>query len=133
MRGRLEIVEAVTEVNGRMVHGTPKTHQERSVPVPAFLRDALDVHIAGRDPDALVFTAAWRSASRRQPPTRKVRPGGQGRWPGWTRASRAASCGCVMFGEELDAVADRIDAAARASADFSRTSGRLNVVTLAAG
>src|SRR6266511_1031614 len=57
MRGRLEIAEAVTEVNGHLVFGPPKTHQTRSVPLPAFLRDELTVHVAGRAPDAFVFCA----------------------------------------------------------------------------
>jgi integrase len=35
-----------------------------------------------------------------------------------------------LFGDELDAVADRIDAAARAAADFSRTSDGQDVVPL---
>jgi integrase len=37
-----------------------------------------------------------------------------------------------LFGDELDAVADRIDAAARAAADFSRTNRGPNVVELPA-
>ena len=41
LRGRLEVVEAVADVNGRMVFGTPKAHQVRSVPIPRFLRDDL--------------------------------------------------------------------------------------------
>jgi integrase len=57
MRGRVEVVEAVAEVNGALVVGPPKTHQTRTVPVPAFLRDLLAEHIAGRDQDALVFSA----------------------------------------------------------------------------
>jgi integrase len=35
-----------------------------------------------------------------------------------------------LFGDELDAVADRIDVAARAAADFSRTNRGPNVVEL---
>jgi hypothetical protein len=35
-----------------------------------------------------------------------------------------------LFGDELDAVADRIDAAARAAADFSRTNDGPNVLAL---
>ena len=57
MRGRLEVVEAVTEVNGEAVFGTPKTHQERSVPLPPFVRDELMPHLAGVGADELVFTA----------------------------------------------------------------------------
>jgi len=57
LRGRLDIVEAVTDVNGRMVFGSPKTHQHRSVPVPRFLRDELAVVMAGKAADDLVFTS----------------------------------------------------------------------------
>src|SRR5262249_52187815 len=46
MRGRLEIAESVTEIHGEAVFGTPKTHQSRSVPVPAFVRDMLAAHVA---------------------------------------------------------------------------------------
>ncbi len=55
MRGRLDITEAMTEVNGRAVFGTPKSHQVRSVPVPRFLRDDLMVQLAGKGPDDFVF------------------------------------------------------------------------------
>ena len=50
MRRRLEIVEAMTAISGRAVFGTPKTHQARSVPLPAFLSDRLIAHVAGRIP-----------------------------------------------------------------------------------
>jgi integrase len=53
----LEVAESVTEVNGRAVFGTPKTHQRRSVPVPRFLVDDLAAQVAGMGPDDLVFTA----------------------------------------------------------------------------
>jgi integrase len=55
MRGRLDIAEAMTEVNGKAVFGMPKTHQVRSVPVPRFLRDELMVQLAGKGPDDFVF------------------------------------------------------------------------------
>jgi integrase len=51
------IAESVTEVNGRAVFGTPKTHHRRSVPVPRFLIDPLKDRIAGRHRDELVFTS----------------------------------------------------------------------------
>ena len=57
LRGRLHIVEAMTEVGGRVVFGTPKTHAQRSVPVPRFLRDALAEQLAGKEPDDFVFPA----------------------------------------------------------------------------
>jgi integrase len=57
LRRRLTIAESVTEVNGKTVFGTPKTHQVRSVPVPASLIDALAQQCAGKGADALVFTS----------------------------------------------------------------------------
>jgi integrase len=142
MRGRLEIVEAVTEVNGRLVFGTPKSHQARSVPMPAFVRDELTVHVAGREPDAFVFCAPgggvlrvsnfrrrWFDAATRA-------TGLDGFVPHelrHTAASLAIASGASvkgvqsmlghasatltldryghLFGDELDAVAERIDAA----------------------
>lgn len=57
VRRRLLIAESVTEINGKAVFGTPKTHQRRSVPVPKFLVEPISQHIAGRKRDDLVFTA----------------------------------------------------------------------------
>lgn len=57
MRGRLRVVEAVSDVNGRMVFGEPKSHQSRTVPVPRFLKDDLAAQMAGKAPDELVFTS----------------------------------------------------------------------------
>jgi integrase len=56
-RGRLEVVEAIAEVDGRLIVGEPKSYQRRSVPVPRFLRDEIAVHIAGKAPGDLVFTS----------------------------------------------------------------------------
>lgn len=58
LRRRLDIAESVTEVGGRLVTGTPKTHQQRSVPVPRSLVDDLAAAMAGKAPDAYVFTTA---------------------------------------------------------------------------
>lgn len=54
-RSRLSIQRSMTEVSGRAVIGTPKNHQRRTVPVPAFLRDRLQEQVAGRDPEAFAF------------------------------------------------------------------------------
>jgi integrase len=56
-RRRLTIAESVTEVSGRAVFGTPKTHQVRSVPVPRFLIDEIAGTTAGKGPEDLVFTS----------------------------------------------------------------------------
>lgn len=55
LRRRLEVVEAVTEVNGRHVWGSPKSHAVRAVPVPRFLVDELAAQVAGMTRDDLVF------------------------------------------------------------------------------
>jgi len=56
MTRRAVIAESVTPVQGHgMVWGTPKSHQQREVPIPRFLVDDLARHIAGKEPDDLVF------------------------------------------------------------------------------
>jgi integrase len=54
-RGRLNITDAVTEVNGTQVFGTPKSHQSRWLPVPAFLLEEIKREVADKGPDDLVF------------------------------------------------------------------------------
>ena len=56
-RRRLSIYEATSEVGGKVIFGTPKTHKLRVVPFPAFLASPLTELIAGRGPDELLFTA----------------------------------------------------------------------------
>jgi integrase len=57
LRRRVTVAVAFSEVRGELVEGTPKNHQRRSVPIPRFLIDELAAHVAGKAPDALVFTA----------------------------------------------------------------------------
>lgn len=57
LRARLDIVEAVTEVDGgALAWGTPKSHETRSVPLPRFLVEQLTPHLAARSARDLVFT-----------------------------------------------------------------------------
>lgn len=56
-RRRFVVAESVTEVNGELVWGSPKTHERRSVPMPRFLVEELRPRIEGRADDALVFAA----------------------------------------------------------------------------
>lgn len=145
LRGRLQIVESVVDVNGQMVFGSPKSHQHRSVPVPRFLRDDLAAHLAGKAPDDLVFPAARGGVLRVQNFRRRcfdratAAVGLEGLVPHelrHTAASLAIAAGASvkgvqamlghasatltldryghLFGDELDAVAERLDAAARA-------------------
>jgi integrase len=59
LRRRLTVAEGVTEVRGRLVWGTPKSHAARSVPIPRSLIDTLTEVMAGKAADDLVFTT-WR-------------------------------------------------------------------------
>ncbi len=56
-RRRIHVQRSMVEVRGRAVFGTPKSHQRRSVPLPAFLVDRLRRHLSGRSPDDLAFTS----------------------------------------------------------------------------
>ena len=54
-RGRIEVSEAVAEIHGQIVLGTPKSHQTRWLPVPKLLLEGLEAQVTGRGPDELVF------------------------------------------------------------------------------
>jgi integrase len=56
-RRRLDIAEAVTEPEGEIIWGTPKNHERRPVPFPAFLSEALADRTSGKGPDDLVFSS----------------------------------------------------------------------------
>jgi integrase len=56
LRRRMRIKSAFVEVRGKLVEGTPKTHQVRTVPLPRFLVDELAVHVEGMGRDELVFS-----------------------------------------------------------------------------
>ena len=64
MRGRIRVAGSVSEINGQLVWGTPKSHQARTVPLPRFLRDPLAEHMAGKGPEDLVFTSPDGTALR---------------------------------------------------------------------
>jgi len=58
LRSRILIRESVSTVNGKLHFGPTKTHKERVIVLPGFLRDRLASHLAEGvldDPDALVF------------------------------------------------------------------------------
>jgi len=147
LRRRLHVVEAISEVDGHLISGEPKTHQRRAVPFPRSLVEPLTLVLAGRDADELVFPAkggrALRNANfRRRVFDPAVRAAGLSNLTPHdlrdTAASLAVSAGANvkavqrmlghasaamtldvysgLFGDDLDAVADRLDAAAAASA-----------------
>lgn len=55
--GRVRISESATEVGGKLIWGTPKTHETRLVILPRFLSERLANHVEGLAGDDLVFTA----------------------------------------------------------------------------
>jgi integrase len=54
----------MTEVSGRALFGSTKTHAHRSVSVPRFLRDDLAQQLAGKAADDMVFTSPAGSVLR---------------------------------------------------------------------
>lgn len=56
-RSRLTVAESVTEVGGRLVWSTPKSHQSRPVPLARSLLPDLVEACRGKGPDNLVFTS----------------------------------------------------------------------------
>lgn len=60
LRSRLLIRESVSEVRGQLHFGPTKTHHDRLIILPPFLRDRLAAYLAAHvaeDPEALVFTS----------------------------------------------------------------------------
>ncbi len=60
LRSRLEIAESLADVGGHLHFGPTTNYEQRSVVLPAFLRDKIAAHLARyvpQDPDALVFTS----------------------------------------------------------------------------
>jgi integrase len=55
LRRRVLVEENAVRVGGRIVVGTPKGHEKRSVPCPAFLADELAQLCAGKTREHLVF------------------------------------------------------------------------------
>ena len=71
-RRRIDVRRAFSDVGGKIVLGTPKSHLARTVPLPRFLAAALAASVQNKNPDDLVFTvasgAAWsarRTGGRR--------------------------------------------------------------------
>ena len=74
----VEVVEAATEVNGRLAWGPTKTGERRTVPLPRFLAEQLGAYLADRrhSPADLVFTHAGRRAAAGLQVGRAVLPPG---------------------------------------------------------
>ena len=142
LRRRAEVTEAVTEIAGRAVFSTPKTHQVRSVPIPPSIVDGLAMLVAGRDPNDFVFPAPdggvlrngnWRNrvldraateaglanvtphALRHTAASLAISSGANvkavQRMLGHASAAMTLDVYAGLFGDDLDAVAERMDAA----------------------
>ncbi|WP_433600748.1 tyrosine-type recombinase/integrase [Nocardia sp. CA-135953] len=57
LRRRLNVLEAVAEVEGKLVWSNTKNHERRSVPFPKFLTDELAALMKGKGRDDLVFAS----------------------------------------------------------------------------
>lgn len=64
LRRRLTVEQAVTEVGGKLVFGSPKSHQQRRVGIPRSLVEQLSARCARKGPDDLVFTSPKGGAIR---------------------------------------------------------------------
>ena len=63
-RRRIDVRRAFSDVGGRVVLGTPKSHQSRTVPLPRFVAAELAADVDGKRPDDLVFTMPGGSVMR---------------------------------------------------------------------
>jgi integrase len=156
LRRRVNVSRSVTEA-GRLVWGTPKTWERRSVPFPASLADELAVLMVGKGRDDLVFTnlhgVVLRNSHYRQdvfaPAVRACQQADDTfptitphdlrhtaaslaisaganvkavqRMLGHAKASMTLDVYADLFDEDLDGVADRLDAAIKSAADGLRT------------
>jgi integrase len=57
LRRQVNVRAAATEIGGRLVFGTPKTHRVRTVILPRAVADLLAAHLAAKAPGDLVFTS----------------------------------------------------------------------------
>lgn len=61
LRGKLEVVESLSEVSGEMHFGPTKNYRNRVVTLPKFLREMLNHHLltnSPQDSDGLVFSVS---------------------------------------------------------------------------
>jgi integrase len=111
LRKRLMVAESATEVAGELVFGTPKTHQQRTVPLPADLVEPLARRCEGKQPDDLLLTTptgtplrlrnwrrmVWNPAGEAAglsdiTPTISATPPHPWRWPAAPTPRRSSAC-----------------------------------------
>jgi integrase len=110
MRRRLEITESVTEVAGKAVHGTPKRHQCRSVPIPRGIADDLAVLLAGKAAETWCSLPPHTAASLAVSAGANVKS--VQRMLGHASAAMTLDVYSGLFDDDLDAVAELLDKAA---------------------
>jgi integrase len=64
LRGRCEVGESATEVDGRLVWGPTKTYARRTVPLPRFLCDQLAAYLAERPHGRMIWCSPRRRVVR---------------------------------------------------------------------
>jgi integrase len=95
LRRRINVSEAVAEVRGKLVWGSPKDHERRSVPFPTFLAEPLAGLMAGKGRNELVFTGpqgAVLAVSRFRPRVFAPPSNGRRRWTRLSPRSRRTTC-----------------------------------------
>lgn len=55
LRRRFTIAQNAVEVGSKVIVGTPKNHERRQVPYPAFLASAIEQQCKGKTPEAILF------------------------------------------------------------------------------
>ena len=60
LHSRIEIAEAASDVNGKLIYGPTKTYERRWVRLPGFLNEMIARHLesTGTDPDTFLFVGA---------------------------------------------------------------------------
>lgn len=145
LRRRILVDDAAPSVNGVPVAGTPKTHEQRSVPFPKFVSPLLAKQCEGKSRDDLVFGAGndylrapktgsgWLDQAQGRIPVGERPPRVTAHALRHTAASLAISAGATpkavqlmlghssaamtldtyadLFEDDLDRVADRLEAA----------------------
>jgi integrase len=76
LRKHLTVAESATEVEGVVEFGTPKTHQKRTVPIPAVLLEPLSRRCAGKRADDLVMRGSQPALPAEEPPNGGAEPTG---------------------------------------------------------
>ena len=121
LRGRVDVVETLVEVNGHHHFGPPKTRQaRRSVPLPRSVLAELERHVVGLQPDDFVFTAPEGGPMRRSLFHRRF----------WVPATVAAGVAPLRIHDLRHTAVAFWIAAGASSKEIARRAGHASVVTV---